>query len=382
MVEVNGRRAGAGSFATDYAEGESLSVTVQRPGFQPWTGTFAVGPDPVLIAADLEPAPVIGRFATDAQNPTNTASGPGLTIIADSAGGIHAYDRSGARRFTVATRNTGEEGALPVEADGLIYFSGTRELVIVDAASGRVRARVDLTPEQAQPFGMRPVRVPRGLIFPTQSTLLLLDATTGAELRRHPIPGGTGASPAVYRNNLLIVNRRGELLVVPSDTGEPIDRIETPTRNVTGAAPVLHGSVAVFADVQGTVVAVDVEASRVVWNRSITGRVFADATVTATGAYVVSGTTLHAFALATGGDLFAPIQGVSGLPAEAHGYVFFGTATSRLVAIDGTSGSVVGTVELDAPVRGRVQIEDRVVSVVTERGTLWRVHIDGMVAPR
>ncbi|MFW5768764.1 MAG: FecR family protein, partial [Spirochaetota bacterium] len=142
VITINGGRAGIGRASSQFEEGSEITIGVERKGYEPRILNVTVGEGRNSHSVRLEPKTVQTDVRiTDAPLVGRVTSGAGGLFAADRKGQLIAANLDGDVRWRIETANTPNENSYPVLIGNLVYFSGAKELVIVEAASGDVLAR-------------------------------------------------------------------------------------------------------------------------------------------------------------------------------------------------------------------------------------------------
>lgn len=246
------------------------------------------------------------------------------------------------------------------------------------------------------------------------------DAEPRLELTKIPewrwgTAGPIQASPEIWATALLVASRDGHLRAIRRETGELLFDLDTKLLSGFAARPVVRGSTAYLASLDGTLIALDLEKRQalwtaeiaerlrtaplfvgdllvvadesgtvfglrngeVVWRQELSGRVQGDPV--AVGEDVLVGTTeghlvrLHGtdgsvvWDVVPGGRIYAS------LVADGAGNVFVGTDGSEALCIAAADGSVTWRAETDNAVRGHPALREGEVIVSTLAGTIYRL---------
>lgn len=379
-VQVNGRSVGSGRHSGDYDIGSRVRVTASRPGYESGIQTVTVGANGATVTLRLEPRPIEGQFATDTRLPVGAGVSGDRIVLTGVNGAVASYRADGTRVWQVDTKNTNNNASVPVVFDDYVYFSGTREFLIINARSGSVIFRRGLESNEVHSLGRRIARSGDRIYYPATDRIIEMDAETGRMLREFEIPGGSRATPTIANGKILVVDQRGNLLVINGTTGRLETSIATAATQPVGVAPMLQDGIAVFGGRQGIVAAVDIAAGATLWEQNTGQNIFSDVVASNSAVHVVSQGVLRSFNLRTGANLHTPVAGVTGLPAVIGDTVYYGTEAGDLVAMSARNGSTTATLELGPTPIGRIGVSGGNLIVVGEAGEVWVVQPEGLRA--
>ncbi len=231
-----------------------------------------------------------------------------------------------------------------------MYFSGSREFIIADASSGEIITRADLSGSSAHLFGRRTVDFDRNTaLFPTNDTINLIDKRSGATVKEVPVPKGSRMTPGVWDGKIVITDQQGALLVIdPEKAGTVEASVTTSAVQPVAAAVTIYRDKAFFSGRKGTVVCIDLNLQRVVWERRLPGNasVFTDVQVGPAGAYVYSKGAIYGLSMVDGNELFAPITGVTSPPLCHNNRLYYGTP-NEVVIRNAANGTVEQVFTID-----------------------------------
>ena len=172
--------------------------------------------------------------------------------------------------------------------------------------------------------------------------------------------------------------RQGVWHSINADTFALENSLETGAVQPVASAPVVRGSILVFADRKGTVTAIDIAKSSILWqtklDESRSVDVFIDPVVTANAVYAFAKGKLYALALASGKPLF-PAVDASSQGCIAGGNLWLGCAGS-LSALSLANGVSVNKVAVPAAVSGIPTISGSNLIVPLANGQIMVMGIE------
>ena len=377
-ITVNGTKAGTGTFRRSYEEGTKLDVAVQQRGYNPEAFTLTVGKTAINRRVALKVKTIQFDLTLSAGQIVGTVvSAGGMLYAADSGGTVSSADAEGRKRWSFTTANAPNENSYPVPVGGNIYFTGSKELVIANAANGAVVSRVPLDAQAAHLFGRRVVPSNAGILLPTNESIRIINAANGAASGEIPVPKGSRMTPAVWNNKIVIADQQGSLLVLNPNSKNPVEaEISTAAVQPVALAPAIYGNKAVFSGRKGTVVCIDLSSKQVLWEKKLPGgaSVFTDIACNGSGVYAYAKGTIYALNFNTGADLFAPVSGASSPPLCAGNNIVYG-AGRQLVIRNAANGSVVKSIAVPGGnISTKPHREGENYIVGTEGGHLLYIH--------
>ncbi|HPE36455.1 MAG TPA: PQQ-binding-like beta-propeller repeat protein, partial [Spirochaetales bacterium] len=302
------------------------------------------------------------------------AQAANIFVLSDPKGVISGVGPGGKVLWTVETANRGAELASAVPFKDIVYYSGSNEFLAIDAARGKVLFRVPLDGARSHVLGNRVVPFPNAVVYPTMTSLDVLDEKTGQVVRSIPVPGGTTMTPANYEGMAAIVNQKGVFMLIDLESGEVSAQVQTGARQPVALAPRILGTKAAFADRKGLLVMVDLATMSVAWERPLpdSSGVFSDLEMGPEGVFAYGKQTVFGYTL-DGDQIMEPISGVTAPPLLTKGVLYYGTADGSLVAARVQPFELIGTVPLGGKISARPLFADGFIYVGTGAGRLLKI---------
>ncbi len=368
VIKLKGTTVGAGTYSGEHPAGEALTFSIERKGYEAQTVTLTVPDEKIEKTVTLTLLPVeVDVPVTNGSLTGRMALGQNRAVAADSNGVVTALSLDGQVLWRVATQNSPNENSFPVVSGNTVYFTGSKELVIINLASGEVMSRVPLDSASAHLFGRR-VAVSGGRVYyPANEGIRIIDPAAGTTQREINIPRGSRMTPAFWNNRLIIADQQGSLLVINPESKQPVEsEVSTAAVQPVALAPAIAGTRAVFSGRKGTVVSADLSTGNVLWERRLSDNasVFTDIVQCGNGLYVFSKGTIYGLSLENGNDLFPPITGATSMPFCSGNSLYFGTA-GALAVRNALTGRAVTTV----PVQGTITTQPLAVGSKIVAGT-------------
>jgi outer membrane protein assembly factor BamB len=314
-------------------------------------GAAAGALDPVTLAKISSSRLVSGFAASDE-----------AFYAADASGALAAFALDGRLLWTAKTANSENGNSRPVYGSGIVAFAGDKELVALDAATGKRRFALPLDAGSSGLFGRRPALLGDKLFIATSGGIEVLDAAKGGKLGAIALPDGVESTPAVAGARVYAVTSGGAFCTIDGEKLSLVGQVKTSALQPVAAAPILLGKAAYFVDRKGLAVRIDLESGSVAWEKRLDSgknlNSMQDPAVGEVGLYVFAKSTIYALSLETGERLFPPIQGASSPPTVDEGILWFGTQDGRIAAVDAKTGTR----------RASLATKDRAVGAPERRG--------------
>ncbi|MBN1524407.1 MAG: PQQ-binding-like beta-propeller repeat protein [Spirochaetales bacterium] len=294
-----------------------------------------------------------------------------MLFAADKSGTVYALNPAGRVVWTAATTNNPNHNSSPVVIGDRVFFSGQREMVILNASNGQVLARNTLDAASNHMFGRRVVKAGNAVLMPTDKSIRVLNSLNGALIKEIPVPGSSRMSPAVYKGKIYIVNSLGSVQIIDIETGAA-----DPKPIITGAVePVaisisVFGSLGYFAGRKNQLVCFNFNSNQVVWEKKLVSDDYPYQNVIAAkeGVYVLSGTKLFGFAH-NGAQLFS-LTGMSAAPGYTNGRVYAAKANKTIQVLNAANGKVISEIPLESKITTRPVLWNGKIVAGTENGQI------------
>ncbi len=298
-------------------------------------------------------------------------------IVSDKNGTVTAFSDSGQRLWVVNTENKGTERTYAVPFKDFIYFSGSDELVIIEAKSGKVINRIALDSNKSHLLGNRVVPFPNAVVFPTKTGLDVLSPATGEIISSIEIPGGSMMTPANYDGKAIIVSQKGVLFIVDIEKGSIEKEIKTPAIQPTAQAPKIFKALACFADRKGLLVLVDLKSGTIKWTKQLEGSngIFTDLEFAQEGIFAFGNDTLFAYSL-EGAQLFEPVKNVAAPPSLIRGVLVYADKDKQIVALNPATGKLIAKLSVEDVGSSRPLFFNGFVYIGLNNGTVIKISAE------
>ena len=263
------------------------------------------------------------------------------------------------RVWTVDAGSSGVDGAAitssPIVVKGRVFaLDAAAQVTAVDASSGNVAWRADLTPEgESGEDGFGGGLASDGnRIFVTTGfgEIVALEIASGNIAWRFTTASPFRAAPAVSNGLVIAVTRSNRGIAVTTSDGDlawRLDGISAGAGSLGGASPAVSGGLAVLPFASGEIMGVDVSSGRRVWSAVLGG--------------------------ARRGLARSSISDVTGDPVIAGRIVIAANQSGRMVAIDGQTGRRGWTRSVGSV--GPIWAAGDSVYVVSDDATVQRLSI-------
>lgn len=298
----------------------------------------------------------------------------GVFVLSDSDGNLTGINEEGRLLWFQKSNNRNADRSYPVPFKGLVYYSGSRELLIIDSLSGELLSLELLEGDRTHADGTRTVPFPGAIISPARETLEVRDEKTGKVERSIPVPDGLSMTPVNYNGMAAVVNQKGVFMLLDMTSGAVRASVQTNAGQTIALAPRIYGNYACFADRKGLLVMVKLEPIALAWEHKLPGSsgVFSDIEISDAGVFAFSKDTVYSFSL-EGIELMEPLSKVSAPPLLSRGILYYGTLDAFLVALRVSDGKELGRVAIGSKASARPLYSDGAIYIGTSSGKLVKV---------
>lgn len=324
--------------------------------------------------------PIVWSIKVSGERPVRAIVKSGNRFVfADRKGRLYAVDDNGNVLWNINTKNTENENSIPVIIENMVYFTGAREFLVIDLTAGKILKRIAIGNNKysSHLFGRRVVKYNDFIIYPSNGALIFLNRKTLTEVKEIPIPEKSYATPSVYGDELLVLNQRGSILIIDPISGKVEEEIQTDALQPVSLGPSISEGKAYFAGRKGTVVAVDLNLKKVIWERKLQKGIFQDITIGKENVYPFDGEKFYKLSLDDGTPVAKPIVS-SCSPLYYDGKLFYGRENGDFVVMDETSGKVLKLLKLDAPIKATPEISGNKIVICTENGRVYKINPEAL----
>ena len=344
-VFVNGKPAGTGSISHDFVMGDVASVEIEKNGYETRTININVTPEtPASYTVTLNKKPVdmvLSPFTSKVIS--RIAYSAGRIFAADSQGNIFSSTLKGAGSWTKTTANSPNANSAPVAAGDFVFFTGAKEMVILDSSTGNIYRRQQLDANSAHMFGRYIVPLGNRFIYPRNNSLLVSTFREGGAEDIINLPVDSGMTPAVWKGKIVLADIEGSVNIIDPATKSVEAKIPTPAVQPIAISMVIFGDTAFFANRRGNVAAVNLAKKDMLWENRINDarvNIFADPCYGGGNLFVFSENKIYPFDMLKGTQPFPPIESTCA-PNCSSGKLYYGTADGSLVEADAETGKTI-----------------------------------------
>ncbi len=423
-IYLDGVSVGKGRFQKLYEEGKTLEFTVKKSGFNKQSVTvetnIATQKDYTIVLQELSKAEkeqeekepksevkakdelnkAVGLIDTgkekkpagitrevvpikkvklaDARFVGEMLPAGELIVAASNQGKVYAFDSNGSIVWSQETSNNPNHNSWPKVIGSNLYFAGSRELVIIQVASGKVLKRRALTTVENQMFGRRIVVLGNNGLFATDSAIQIIDLQNGTTQKEYQIPGGSLMTPVVYKGKIYIVNLTGELVSMDVQSGAPDPQpLKTQAFGPIAIPISVSQGRAYFCGRKGMLVCVDLNSKSIVWQKKLdpNSNIYPHQEIIALekAVYIYAADKIYAFSAANGRALFRPLPHVTAPPLYLNGRLYYSRNDGTLVIADAMTGNVQRLIKIDARIGCRPLVGDKQLILATDQGEILLV---------
>jgi hypothetical protein len=389
-VSVNGATLSKGSFRGLFGPNESIELAVTKEGFKDYRETVSLSSGEAVTRSVRLETNENQSAATLSVNPVPvssvkivalSAAGGSIVAASDAAGKVYALGPDGKVRWAQATGNGSNGNSPAVIGNGAIAYAGDSVLAVFDASTGAKLWQKALGKGDSGLFGRKPAFVGSFLAMSSDSGIVAYDAKTGAETARFAMTDGSDMSPACAGDVLYIASKSGVFHAIDSATMTGKSSVQTGAVQPVASAPVISGNIAIFADRRGLVTAVSLSSMTVAWQKRLDAaknvEVFSDPVLSGDSAFIVGKNALYSLSLADGSPRFAAMQGITGQPCLAKGYIWCGAGSSLLQIVPST-GAVAAKLPLPAAASGKPAFDGVRLYVPLANGSVGVLSLDSI----
>ena len=382
-LTVNGERAAGGEFTGSFPEGSTLRVEGRRRGFSTESMLVNVRAGGSLVyTLNLEARPIESILSvSDRELIGSIAAGGRFFYTSDAEGTVYAATPGGRLAWKVPTANASVQNSFPVYAGNRVYFTGPRELVVIDAADGTVVTRRSLDSRTAHLFGRHLVAYGGRRLLPANNEIIILDGNGNVQRSIGLEGSGSRMTPAVWKNRILTVDQNGTFLIIDGASGKVESSISTSGIQPIALSITIQDDLALFSGRKGDVVCINLAEGAIEWETRLSSssvQVYSDIVCSATGAFVYAEGSVYALDLRDGSPLFDPLRHITAPPAVIGNTLVCGSGDNRLLLIDPSGGDILKALDIRGTVSARPVELNGMIAVGTSEGKLIVLNPEGI----
>ena len=350
-IFINNRAVGKGKHSATVKQGSEITVSVSKDGYATKTMNIDVKKDtPESYNFTLEKKPIDSVLSPfTAKVVTKITYSNGRIFAADASGTIYSSALDGKAGWKKTTTNSPNSNSYPVAAGNTVVFTGTKEMLVMDTTTGNVNNQVALDTNSTHMFGRRVVPFNNTFIYPRNNSLLISSLAKNAKEEVISLPVETGMTPVIWKNYIVIADIEGNVRMINPSTKAIETSIKTSAVQPIALSTAISGDMGFFADRNGTVIAIDFNAKKVLWESKINDpkpSVFTDLSYGNGHLFAHTGSKIFSFNMQTGKEAFSPIESTCA-PAFIDGKLYYANIGGSLIEADAATGKTLGTIRVN-----------------------------------
>ena len=381
-IMYQGKKAGTGSASFDFKYGENASISISRNGYKDKILKLTIGKNTqpsYTVKLDAKPVELVLSPFTKPVIKT-IAYQKGRFFASDAAGSIYSAQLDGKSSWKYTTKNTQNANSAPVAAGKYVFMSGAREMVTLEAETGKLNNTKSLDQNSAHMFGRSIIPYKDSYIYPKNKIITLGTFEKGSSETDINLPSDSGMSPAVWKNNIVIADMEGTVHIIDPSTKLVTGSIKTSAFQPIALSIAVSGDKGYFANRKGKVAAVNFAAKQLLWEKEIVEdkiNIFTDLAVHKGKVFVFTGKNIHILKADTGDKALEPIR--ASTPPLCSGSLFFAGKTDGAFGIYNVlTGKEVRSIHLDyGIIKTRPVFADSMIIAGTDRGKIIIMNPEG-----
>ena len=382
VIMFQGKKAGTGKASFDFEYGASAALSISRNGYEEKILKLEVdNSTQTSYTVNLKEKPVelvLSPFTKEVIK--EIAYQNGRFFASDKAGNLYSANLKGKSSWKFASANTQNANSAPVPGGKYVYFSGAKELVVLESASGKLNSRKNLDQNSAHMFGRTITGFKDSFIYPNNKTLSLGNFTAGDSQSTIDLPSDSGMSPAVWNNNIVIADMEGTVHIINPASKKTEASIKTSSFQPIALSITVSGNKGYFANRKGKVAAVDFSAKTLLWEKDINDEkinIFTNLSVHKGKVFVFTGKKIHILNQSDGNEVLEPVKSAS--PPLCKDNLFYaGKTDGNMGVYNCTTGKEVSTVKLDhGIIKTRPSEAGDLILAGTDRGKILILNPEG-----
>jgi len=382
-IFINGKLAGKGKVSYKTKEGIKQNISIKRRGYANLKKTLL--PDDKKIYSYKLTAQPLEKVLSLSNSPIvkGLSSSKNIVVGANQTGEISAVTADGKFLWKQQSKDRINKTAVPVIYRNKVYYAGSREMISLSLVDGSVRSTMKLDRDTALLFGQKMVPFGKMILYPAPESLILFDADSGKEIKRIPLESGTNMTPAIYKNNIILADLKGNFLTIDPESSKTLSSIKTNAIQPVSMSPAIFNNIAVFSGRKGEVVCIDMEKGTILWETNPIednlGKVFDDLLIGNEGVFLYNNQKIYSLDLKTGKLLYNPIGNVSSAPSLHNGNLLYGNTSSELCVTEAVSGKLINKVDAREIITTRPIIKSGLLLTGSERGKIMIFVLDSLL---
>ena len=382
VIMFQGKKAGTGKASFDFEYGDTAALSISRNGYEEKILKLTVDQDTkTSFTVNLKAKPVelvLSPFTSEIIKEISYQNG--RFFASDKAGNLYSADLKGKTSWKFASGNTQNANSAPVPAGKYVYFSGAKELVVLESASGKLNTRKNLDQNSAHMFGRSIISFKDNYVYPNNKSLDIGSFASGSSQTEISLPSDSGMSPAVWKNNLVIADMEGTVHIINPETKRTEASVKTSAFQPIALSITVSGDTGYFANRKGKVAAVNLASKTLLWEKEINEEkinIFTDLAVHKGKVFVFTGSKIHILNQSDGNEALEAVKSAS--PPLCRGSLFYtGKTDGNLGIYNCTTGKEVSTVKLNyGIIKTRPSEAGDMILAGTDRGKILILNPEG-----
>ena len=382
VIMFQGKNAGTGRASFDFKYGDSASINISRKGYESRILKLTIDSSTQSVySVNLKAKPVelvMSPFKDSVIKEIEYRDG--RFFAADKTGNVYSAQVDGKGSWKYATKNTQNANSAPVAAGNYVFMSGAREMVTLDASTGKLNMQKDLDQTSAHMFGRSIIPFKDTFIYPENKALKIGSFIKGSSETVINLPSDCGMSPAVWNNNIVIADMEGTVHIIDPSTKQVTGSIKTTAFQPIAISITVSGNRGFFANRKGKVAAVDFSSKTLLWEKEIQEdkiNIFSDLSVNKGKVFVFTGKKIHILNEADGAEALEPIRAASP-PLCGKNLFYAGKTDGKFGIYNCTTGKEIKTISLDyGIINARPAYAGNMILAGTDRGKIIVLNPEG-----
>jgi outer membrane protein assembly factor BamB len=349
-IFMNGSAVGTGSFTGTYAPGEVLQVRLEEELYEAREETLRVAASGNEYAFSLSLKPVARTFRGITETPVYLTVWNGNLVVLGGRGEAAVLTAEGRIISSFTTGIGPDPEGPPTIAAGRLMQIGSDRLVVADLGSGGIILQQKVGGAEQFPYGRRITSLGGSALFPGTDSITFVSLSEGSVIDDVQIAQGMRMVPVKLGENIITVNRKGQILVLdPTGAYEDI----LPTTNL-GRGNVFSEAISpriYLADDRGMAACADISSGTVLWETQRLSIASSDAghyTLIPFGGlvFVYHNGTVLPLSASSGQPVMQAVGGLSVPPLVHQGLLYLCTTNRKVAVVNPASAERVSEADL------------------------------------
>jgi outer membrane protein assembly factor BamB len=347
-ITINGIYAGKGNLVLDLKPDEPLELNFTLEGYNE-NYLFLDGEKEWPSTIEIELKKTIEKVIRGAYQEIIGIAVDGEDLFVSDWSGIIWYIHipSSWRQYNTRTDNYPNLLSEPVVTSNYVYFSGKKNLVVMNRISGATLTVTRLNDRENHLKGQKVVPMDYQILYPTKDSIRFLTGD-GSKIREVFIPGGSLMTPALYKGKIYTAATDGIIYEI-SSKGEILRSLETEAENPTGQSIIFDKGRGYFVDSRGSVTAFSPENMIREWKSPVLeekDNFIYDVMLTNERVYFYGGEKIYTLDRMTGKEK-KPLEGsILTRPLLWGDYIYAMTGEESMTVFSSSSGMPIKTIAL------------------------------------